>query len=282
MDYINQHFVPQFYLKRFTGDDGLLHIYDKDTDRIFRTSPRNVAAERRFYELPDSFHDPLLMEQQFTNLEQLASSITEDWLGSLQPGQFIEIPSDDRETMSLYITTQLLRTAEARTLLNQGISSDHSSWGNPVAQRNVHIQLLWNDEVVSGISEWVAKCSWVFRINSLEELLYTSDDPIKVRNKTEHLYWGQMPREGDYLLFPLTPKVMMYCFDAIGWSNLKPIDCHVIPIPLEAELVRDANIHQVGHARRFVFSERDDFDVAREFCANNPGAVGQQRPRFQT
>ena len=29
------HYVPQFYLNRFVDPDGLLWVYDKDTNRIF-------------------------------------------------------------------------------------------------------------------------------------------------------------------------------------------------------------------------------------------------------
>ena len=275
MEYSLHHFVPQFYLRRFTDPDGLLWVYDKDCDRVFSATPRNLAAERGFYTLPDFFPDPSLLERQFGDLEEQAALITQDWLNQLKPGHSVEIPAMNREIMSLYLTTQLLRTSEARTLLLQGIES-----GEGEIQRELHTALLWNNEVVKEISDWVYSCIWTFRFNSMPQSLYTSDDPAKVRSSTRHLHWAQTSVRGAYLLMPMTPRILMYCFEPQHWKALKQLDCKVFPKPLELELVNDANIQQVGHARRFVFSNRDDFSLAQEFCHENPGAVGENRGRF--
>jgi hypothetical protein len=42
------HFVPQFYLRGFTGDNDQLFVVDRPSEKTFRTSPKNVAAERDF------------------------------------------------------------------------------------------------------------------------------------------------------------------------------------------------------------------------------------------
>ena len=42
------HYVPRFYLGRFTDASGYLWIWDRDQDRIFRTKPNRVAAEKDF------------------------------------------------------------------------------------------------------------------------------------------------------------------------------------------------------------------------------------------
>lgn len=275
MEYSLHHFVPQFYLRRFTDSDGLLWVYDKDDDRVFSATPRSLAAERGFYTLPDFFPDPALLERQFADLEERAALITQDWLDQLKPGHSVEIPAINREIMSLYLTTQLLRTSEARTLLLQGIEPSDGE-----IQPELHTALLWNGEVVKEISDWVFSCIWTFRFNSMPQSLYTSDDPVKLRSSTRHLHWAQTSVKGAYLLIPMTPRILMYCFEPQHWKALKQLDCKVFPKPLEIELVNDANIQQVGHARRFVFSDRDDFSSAQEFCHKYPGAVGQNRERF--
>ena len=275
-----QHYVPQFYLRRFVGQDGFLWAYDKDKDRIFPSNPRNLAGERAFYDLPKPFPDPSEMERQFSEMERDAASITDEWLCQVVPGELIDIPSEHREIMSLFITTQLIRTSEARTQLVQGSERSEITSSDEELQRAFHIGMLWNEEFIDSYSGWVHDCVWAFRVNTLSESLFTSDDPIKVRTSTEHLHWGQALREGAYLLYPLTPRCLMYCFDPRKWDTIRPFDCRVSPNPLEPELVRDANIHQVGHARRFVFAECNDFRVAQDFCVKNPGAVGQSRDRF--
>lgn len=99
MDNDLHHFVPQFYLRRFVGSDGLLWVYDKDNDRTFGTNPKNIAAEHRFYQLPDHFPDSSIMEGQLSEIENEASLITGDWLSRIEPGGFVEIPKINRDIM---------------------------------------------------------------------------------------------------------------------------------------------------------------------------------------
>ena len=221
------------------------------------------------------------MEQQFSTLEHEATLISEDWLDRMALGASIEIPEVNRKVMSLYVTTQLLRTSEARTLLIQGLVDPETMPTDQRIQRNLHTELLWNDDRISEISDWVQNGIWTFRINETKEALYTSDDPFKVRSEIQHLHWAQTSLMGAYLLIPLTPKVLMYCFDSRGWDELRPFDCHVMPIPLEPELVEDANVHQVAHSRRFVFASRKDFRIAKEFVSKQFGVVGQSRQRLR-
>jgi len=190
MEYSLHHFVPQFYLRRFADSVGLLWVYDKDSDRVFSATPKNLAAERGFYTLPDSFPDPSLLERQLSDLEEQAASITQDWLNHLRPGHSVEIPGTNRRIMSLYVTTQLLRTSEARTLLVQGIRSPEGPPEEGDIQRALHIAFLWNNQLVKEIAHWVYGCIWTFRVNAIPESLYTSDDPVKVRTSTQHLHWG--------------------------------------------------------------------------------------------
>ena len=77
------HYVPQFYLKRFADANSLLWVWDKLKDAIFKTSPKNVAAENNFYlmqELADAGHDPNTMEKQLAGLEANVAMITDQWI----------------------------------------------------------------------------------------------------------------------------------------------------------------------------------------------------------
>lgn len=47
------HYVPRFYLARFADAEGPLWAFDKSTGHTFRTSPRNVAGEGKFYDVPE-------------------------------------------------------------------------------------------------------------------------------------------------------------------------------------------------------------------------------------
>ncbi|MFH1560832.1 MAG: DUF4238 domain-containing protein [Chloroflexota bacterium] len=213
MEYSLHHFVPQFYLSRFSDGDGLLWVYDKDSDRVFATTPRNLASERGFYALPDSFPDPLLLEKQFSDLEGQAALITQDWLDQLASGDSVDIPDINREIMSLYLATQLLRTSEARTMLLQGLANPGVASSEDETQRGMHIfAMLWNDDLVSEIATWIHACTWMFSMNPSPKSLYTSDDPVKVRSRTRHLTWAQTSETGAYLGHSEKP---LYCGIAI-------------------------------------------------------------------
>lgn len=47
---VKEHYVPQFYLKNFKDDKGLLHIYDFKQKKIFTQSPKNICYENNLYE----------------------------------------------------------------------------------------------------------------------------------------------------------------------------------------------------------------------------------------
>ena len=117
------HYVPQFYLRRFTDASGQLWLWDRDRDRVFRTRPDGVAAENNFYwheDLAAFGHDPLAMEKQFSQLEGEVAQITGqwmEWLRDMKPMEKVEVPDINRELVSLYIALQFLRTADARDTL---------------------------------------------------------------------------------------------------------------------------------------------------------------------
>ena len=45
-----QHYIPRFYLKRFTDDEGYLYVYDTDKKQFFRTVPEDFGYKRYLYE----------------------------------------------------------------------------------------------------------------------------------------------------------------------------------------------------------------------------------------
>ena len=47
------HYLPQFYLKNFTCEDGLLCLFDRETKTFRRQQPLNTALEKDFYAVTD-------------------------------------------------------------------------------------------------------------------------------------------------------------------------------------------------------------------------------------
>lgn len=286
MEYSLQRFVPQFYLRRFLGKSKKIWVYDKETDRIFATSPRNLAAEHGLYTLQNFVDDPLYLEKSFSGLEEEASTITDSWIRQLATDDKVMIGSDDREAMSLYLALQLLRTTEARTLMLQGLFD--SSEVHPTADelQMLHLRLLWNDGLVEETKKTLSNFLWMFAKSISNKPFWTSDDPVRVRSLTEKncLTWAQINQESAYLAWPITPKWILFCYDRSCFRNLDRIERfenHVSPVPMTAALIDAENIPQVGHAHRFVFSDSPDFFRAKEFCDLHPILRNPDRGRFE-
>src|ERR1017187_6121757 len=154
------HYVPQFYLRRFTDASGQLWLWDRDRDRVFRTQPNKVAAENNFYwheELAALGHDPLVMEKQFSQLEGEVAQITGqwlEWLRGMKPMEKLEVPDINRELVSLYIALQFLRTADARDIL--AAFADQNVYRKPVTEaekRLLHLSMLWEDCIRDELAE---------------------------------------------------------------------------------------------------------------------------------
>jgi hypothetical protein len=68
-DPTNQHFVPKFYFKLFTGGSGLIHLLQKDDGRILVNKPiKGECAQPNFYGSAE-------IESQFSGLENQHSAV---------------------------------------------------------------------------------------------------------------------------------------------------------------------------------------------------------------
>ena len=47
---VKEHYVPQFYLRNFVDENGLLHIYDFKQKKFFTQNPKNICYESNLYE----------------------------------------------------------------------------------------------------------------------------------------------------------------------------------------------------------------------------------------
>jgi hypothetical protein len=61
--------VPQFYLRGFVGEDGMLFVIDRPSKKSFRTPPKNVAAVRDFNRVDVAGMDPNAVEKALADFE---------------------------------------------------------------------------------------------------------------------------------------------------------------------------------------------------------------------
>ncbi|WP_329412003.1 DUF4238 domain-containing protein [Streptomyces sp. NBC_00704] len=280
------HYVPQFYLRRFTDPSGRFWVWDRDSDRVFRTQPRAVAAESNFYLLPELAehgYDPVELERQFADLEGQVSAITEQWLDWIRhgkPGDSLPVPGVNREIVSLFLALQSLRTADARSILVafSALHGYHASSDEEI--RSLHAAVLWDDDLISWFAGRMSRCAWLFAVNETSAPFVTSDNPLAFRTSDNRMWVkpGNLSEDA-YAVYPLASDVIMYCYPDEGvWAdaNLARFDCRISPVTLTGRMIQDENSAQVFMASRFVISSRNSFSFERDF-AKNLGLTGTRR-----
>ena len=270
------HYVPQFYLRRFKGTNDRLWIWDKGNDRVFTTGPGSIAAETNFYylsELAEAGHDPMTMEKQLAHIEAKVSAITGQWLDWIRecgPGDRLVVPEINREIVSLFLTLQILRTADARSILTTFANSFGHNVEADSERRAFHTALLWDEQIVSKFAARIGSSTWVFGQNRTSTPFVISDNPVALRTSDSRMWLSPvLLRAGTYMVYPLAPDAVMYCYpDEDPWrsSQISRFDCRISPAVFTDELVHSDNTGQVFTASRFVISNRADFARERLFA----------------
>src|ERR1051326_4549611 len=267
------HYVPRFYLERFTDPNGRLWAWDKMRDVSFHSSPAGVAAENHFYrqdDLAELGHDPLTLEKQLADIEGQIAKITSrwiEWLGETPARKRIQVPKTNRDVVALFLCLQYLRTRDAREILSALAASGRTLLATE--QRRLHTSLLWDEPTFRQIADHFYKSIWVFGRNKTSTPFLTSDNPITFRT-ADHRQWVRVgiQSRGVYAGYPLTPEFILFCYDGRHWKwkSLQKFDCSVSPVVFTDKMVESENTGQVFMASRFVFSNVNHFEEAQDFA----------------
>lgn len=257
------HYVAQFYLKCFT-DKRRFWVFDKSTQTSFLASPRDVAAERNFYRIPEfvgTDADPLILERYFSEIEGFASEVIAlfvERISHANEGEKLVYTRDEKWVISLYISLQFLRTAEQRRIVSlcapNNVSEDE--------RVNLHARIIAGDGnslcergAVRKIADRIYRSIWLFGRNGTATPFFTSDNPVvfrtadsKIRLKTAIL------SVGTYLAFPICPSIILFCHERTYWKKIAKFGNSLSPVSFTDELVDSENWGQMAMASRFVMS----------------------------
>jgi len=269
------HYVPRFYLNYFLDTKQKLWIYDKKVDRVFAAAPKRIAAETQFYRLPGpliDLGDPLSIEKALSDLEARASAIIARVVAevsNLAPAQRVTFSDEERLVLSEFLATQHFRTLELRELMlyllkDVGLVEDRLSVEE---QKAIQFLILSESGLLEEFEESFYNAIWIFAKNASQIPLITSDHPVCIKS-SNHRMWlkGIEPlRDGSYLVFPMTPELVLYCKEPSFWSKAKSHDLCVSPIKLAADMVHHENSGQAFMSSRFLMSCSSIFQEVRDF-----------------
>ena len=107
-----QHTTPQFILRNFLDDEGLLYYFRKSTDdpKIVRTKPKRVFVERDTYSVKGPNQE--LDLKQFSRLEGLAAPVINSVLGAVRSNRAPNLSTDDQSVLKDFIYFQWTRVSE--------------------------------------------------------------------------------------------------------------------------------------------------------------------------
>ncbi|HHV62087.1 MAG TPA: DUF4238 domain-containing protein [Firmicutes bacterium] len=306
-----QHYVPQFYLRKFTDNNGGLYVFDKWTGRSFKTTTENVANERYFYDFPqDVVQDEKMIqivENTLSRVEAQFSEAVETILAELsirrkhrRPDQRKILYKRDKEALAFFITLQIFRTREfretwieiaektAQAILEISKASNKlAAFGGdcrieynrdlaPLEQAG----FMFNPRILDRFVAVFCKHIWLLGANRSERLLYSSDNPVVKRDHVRHPFFSYSGygSPGIEIAFPLSPTVVLIMYERTYFKAYECLDGKVIP--LCAENVDYYNSLQVGQSYRQIYSCNQDFTLVKEICKREPEVCSPDRQRI--
>lgn len=293
----NQHYVPQFILRRFHNRNGNLHVYDKWTRRSFVSSARNVASEKGFYDIR--------VDSKLVTLEPVMCEIEDAALGAISAiidnESLAQLSTEQKNVVADFFGMQMMRTRSARdwlTQMEEGLrkilpeKNLHESQLPPdffMDEQQLKMLSLQNLRIANELVPHILDKVWMLNKIPPHCPFFISDNPLVRRNyHTPPPFMGNngLACPGIQVYMPLSPSLTlsMICetlitpfreLKKLGMDASQPlalldaIDSRK-PLVIKPEVVTHLNSLQVVDATRFLFSSTGDFSLADEMLNENP------------
>jgi Protein of unknown function (DUF4238) len=296
-----QHYVPQFYLKRFTHRGRQLFVHDKVTGKTFPASISDVAQEAFFYDIPpEAVKSPVdlqAVEKALARLEWYHGKTTDRVL-ALEEGQTLS--EDDVYMMAHMILVQHARTRDSRNLAVELCRKTVQDLANELVQRNyppedwrltptvvcadwaagllLSQKILDASEMDKGVQVLVRRF-WTVRVNKTERPFITSDNPIAIRViRRSAATQGFGPcSPGVEVAFPLSSDRLLVITDKLPEILRK----NGMVLRMDPDQIRLYNGLQVISSHRQLFGRTADFSLAEQMCGEDPSLRSEADDRVR-
>lgn len=283
-----EHYVPRVYLRPFVAaEQGKESIYrfDKNTGETRLKNISKVAGANNFYEI-EEVRELGGIERYLGGFENDFGPVRDKILAAKE---VIGLNENERRVVAYFVATQFARTLEIRTVMRDMIQSIKDSLeGEKLSAdlrrqieeaqtesslRDIHLSML--DDV-----PWVAgrlmERKWIAIVNETEMPFWTSDHPVNLRNEIEP---SRVARHGillpeNQVYLPLSPTLSLVICD-YRYYMYEP-DRYVTT---DMNNIVFQNDWQPRQATQFLFSNKEDFSLARRIKEGVPEAADPSRRR---
>jgi hypothetical protein len=288
-----QHYVPRFYLANFSRD-GIINCFDKTTSKQFVENIEQIGCEKYFYDIDGQTEQRV--ERELAKNEEEFNCVYDKLVSrkSLYCLNWTE-----KESFARFVAIQDIRTREQReTIKGVGSELKRIFVDKPTSEelkrqleevatdsalertaRRVHLKLLIETLLgENNLVEMFLDLKWVLYQNNTKMPFWTSDHPVNRFNPIDQSPLGNLGvlSRGIEISFPLTPK--------LGLSLCDPIEYFYNPSSVACikDNVLFYNTLQVRSCTRHVFSQNDDFSIARKWLEEYPDSKNPKRKRIKT
>jgi len=293
------HFVPQAQLRHFAADadQRFLFVFDKRTDRSFRTSILNAGSENDFntVSLGDAKWN---FEDVFQDVDARSAGLVGEIVARGSLGWFTP---DYRVALADLFATQLLRTHFSRTTPKRLAEHPREAVRQVGYDPNEDPGMAMPSDAalrLGAVEAFLGRGGHAVAMLRLVPALYqaerglrfvTSDHPVCMTNAFPYGDRG-LTSHGILILLPISPEftVALHCptiaerYEAAATLDLKSDRRTRIlryreglrtgePIAADHDTVLGLNQRQVARSARYLYAQTDDFGFARELLKRDVG-----------
>lgn len=285
-----EHYVPRVYLKSFVaagrGKDSI-YCFDKVEGKSYLRNIMAVAGAKDFYKLPSV---------DVNRIEDYLGRIESDFAPArdrlLRSADLKTLTESERRAIAYFAATQFVRTLEIQGLvrdlakevktslsgakMSKALTDQIEGAQSDQAIREVHFSIIGEIPAMAGN---ILEKKWIMICNETEMPFWTSDHPVNLRNeiKPPGLSRIGIGVPGIQIYLPLSPALsLLFCDFAYYMYE---------PDKLAATDVNNVifqNDWQLRWATRYVFSNVDDFSLARRIIEDVPEIKDVEKHRVQS
>lgn len=297
----NQHYVPQFMLRAFSNSESRVSVFDKAKDRIFVSSPRNMASENGFYDF-EIDGVPGTLEPLFCEIEERAPPLMQQIVAERS---LRGLSHKDRSILAEFVGFQSLRTKANREMLSQlddelervlpdkGFAPEQIQSLVSSDEESIKMQSMYHLDIAKQIGGSLLKKMWYLATPPEDREFLISDHPVVRWNHLmpdPYMSNNGFESAGIEISIPLSPTISLsfLCRDIVRrLRNLQNSTRKSVPrlsaiksgTPerIDSPAFEHLNALQVAGATRFIFSSQNDFSAARQLVESHPEIVTPAR-----